>query len=227
MDRSIGSLPCATPRRDRNDWMSLVLAADYRISDFGPWWRSLTGDLPSVARLSARFVVVYRSIEDDNRIFVTMSIRERGPLDTVLRSPALFQWFDAAGVADIPPIFVGRVVDKLSFAAAPSHDLHHRAPVIVAGIVRLRDFDGFWSQLRADKERFARAGVLEYWAYRSLDDVDEVMLLQALSTEQQARRWIDYPEAAARWMQHAGVGVYPPPFVGRLVQVVDVSLVGR
>ncbi|MGH3524068.1 MAG: fatty-acid--CoA ligase, partial [Mycobacterium sp.] len=31
-----------------------------------------------------------------------------------------------------------------------------------------------------------------------------------------ARRWIEQPDTAAPWIDRAGVGAYPPVFVGRL-----------
>jgi hypothetical protein len=36
-----------------------------------------------------------------------------GPMRDVLMSRAIFEWFDISGVADIPPIFGGEVVEKV------------------------------------------------------------------------------------------------------------------
>jgi hypothetical protein len=58
--------------------------------------------------------VVYRSLQDASRVFVTIGVRERGPVDALLRSPLMFAWFDSAGVDEIPPMFVGQVVEKLN-----------------------------------------------------------------------------------------------------------------
>ena len=57
--------------------MSLVLAADYRVPDFDHWWARLTGDLPRLPSLGAHHIVVYRSLDDASRIFVTIGVRER------------------------------------------------------------------------------------------------------------------------------------------------------
>jgi hypothetical protein len=52
--------------------MSLVLAADYRVPDFDHWWAALSGDLPRLPGLGAHHVVVYRSLQDASRVFVTI-----------------------------------------------------------------------------------------------------------------------------------------------------------
>jgi hypothetical protein len=49
-----------------------------------------------------------------------------------------------------------------------------------------------------------------------------VMILQEIATERQAEQWIRHPDAAAGFMAEAGVGAYPPLFVGRLVQALEV-----
>jgi hypothetical protein len=67
--------------------MSLVLAADYRVPDFDHWWAALAGDLPRLPGLGAHHVVVYRSLADASRVFVTIGVAGRGPVDTLLRSP--------------------------------------------------------------------------------------------------------------------------------------------
>ena len=68
----------------------------------------------------------------------------------------------------------------------------------------------------------AASGVRRFWIYRALDDAAEVMILQEIATERQAEQWIRHPDAAAGFMAEAGVGAYPPLFVGRLVQAIEV-----
>ena len=41
-----------------------------------------------------------------------------------------------------------------------------------------------------------------------------MLILQEIDNEANARRWMDNPDVATEWMAHAGVGVYPPLFVG-------------
>jgi hypothetical protein len=213
--------------------MSLVLAADYRVPDFDHWWATLTGDLPRLPSLGAHHIVVYRSLEDATRIFVTIGVRERGPaaaggkagmVDALLRSPVMFSWFDSAGVEEIPPMFAGEVVEKLELAEEAALPAAADA-VIVAAIAQVGRPGGLGrvrASVHAAVARLAALGVRRFWIYRALDDQAEVMILQEFATERQAEQWIRHPDAAAAFMAEAGAGAYPPLFVGRLVQAIEV-----
>jgi hypothetical protein len=200
--------------------VSLVLASDYQVKGFAEWWAAVA-DVRPLARFSAHHLVVYRGIEDEDRVFVTVGIRDRRPLERLFTSPDVLAWFDQTGVEDIPPIFVGEVVEKLELQASPG-EFHGTTPVIVAGIVRIPHFDKFWGKVHSEVERLRASGVTRYWAYRALDDPQEVMFLQEVTTEKQARRWIRHRDAAAEWMSQAGVSLYPAPFIGRLVETIEV-----
>src|SRR5262249_40279791 len=206
--------------------MSLVLAADYRVPDFDQWWAALPGDLPRLPGLGAHHVVVYRSLQDASRVFVTIGIRERGPVDALLRSPLMFSWFDAAGVEEIPPMFVGQVVEKLDLAPETGEAAAAAVgPVIVAAIApvgRLDGLDRMRASVHAAVPRLAASGVHRFWIYRALDDQAEVMILLQIATEQQAEQWIRHPGAAASFLAEAGAGAYPPPFVRRPGQGIQV-----
>jgi hypothetical protein len=204
--------------------MSLVLAADYRVPDFDRWWAMLSGDLPRLPGLGAHHIVVYRSLEDSSRVFVTIGFRERPPVDALLRSPVMFSWFDSAGVEEIPPMFAGQVVEKLDLApeCPPPGPAAPAGSVIVAAIApggqpaRLRD------SVHAAASRIAASGVRRFWIYQALDDQAEVMILLQIDTERHAEQWIRHPDAAAAIMSETGAGPYPPLFVGRLVQAIEV-----
>ena len=200
--------------------MSLVLAAGYRVPDFDHWWARLTAGLPRLPGLGAHHIVVYRSLQDASRIFVTIGVRERGPVDAL---PLMLSWFDSAGVDEIPPMFAGQVVEKLELdpeaegAAGPA-----AGPVIVAAIAPVGRPDKLRASVHAAVARLAASGVQRFWIYRALDDQAEVMILQEIATERQAEQWIRHPDAAAAFMAEAGAGAYPPLFVGRLVQAIEV-----
>jgi hypothetical protein len=213
--------------------MSLVLAADYRVPDFDHWWAALADDLPRLPSLGAYHIVVYRSLEDASRVFVTIGFRERPPVDALLRSPVMFAWFDSAGVDELPPMFAGEVVEKfdLGSQAGPARDIRVAGPaaaaetVIVAAIApvdQLEGVDRLRARVHTAADRIAASGVRRFWIYRALDDAAEVMILQEIATERQAEQWIRHPDAAAGFMAEAGVGAYPPLFVGRLVQALEV-----
>jgi hypothetical protein len=210
--------------------MSLVLAADYRVPDFDHWWAALADDLPRLPSLGAHHIVVYRSLEDASRVFVTIGFRERPPVDALLRSPVMFSWFDSAGVDEIPPMFAGEVVEKLDLGsqARPAAEADQAAAaetVVVAAIApigQLEGVDRLRARVHTAAERIAASGVRRFWIYRALDDQAEVMILQEIATERQAEQWIRHPDAAAAFMAEAGAGAYPPLFVGRLVQALEV-----
>jgi hypothetical protein len=220
--------------------MSLVLAADYRVPDFDHWWAALAGNLPRLPGLGPHHVVVYRSLQDASRVFVTIGVTERGPasaggkasmVDVLLRSPVMMSWFDSAGVDEIPPMFAGEVVEKLDLdphAARPGVAEPGAAAagaVIVAAIApvgRLEGLDRLRASVHGAVARLAASGVRRFWIYRALDDQAEVMILQEIATERQAEQWVRHPDAAAAFMAEAGVGAYPPLFVGRLVDAIEV-----
>ena len=212
--------------------MSLVLAADYRVPDFDHWWATLTGDLPRLPGLGAHHIVVYRSLDDANHVFVTIGVRERSPAAAGGQaspaaaggqaSPAalalMLSWFDSAGVEEIPPLFAGEVVEKLDL----DPETGEPGGVVVAAIAPVGRLDQLRASVHAAAARLAASGVRRFWIYRALDDQAEVMVLQEIATERQAEQWIRHPDAAAGFMAAAGVGAYPPLFVGRLVQAIEV-----
>jgi hypothetical protein len=206
--------------------MSLVLAADYRVPDFDHWWATLAGDLPRLPGLGPHHVVVYRSLADASRVFVTIGVAGRGPVDTLLRSPVMLSWFDSAGVDEIPPVFVGQIVEKLNLdpdtleASPAATGTRSPGAVMVGAIAPVGRLDRLRASIHAAVPRLAASGVRRFWIYRALDDQAEVMVLQEIATERQAEQWIRHPDAAASFMAEAGVGAYPPLFVGRLVQTI-------
>lgn len=204
--------------------MSLVLAADYRVPDFDRWWAVLSRDLPRLPSLGAHHVVVYRALDDGSRIFVTIGFRDRRPVDVLLRSPGMFSWFDAAGVEEIPPMFVGEVVEKFNIGsqAGSAGPAARAETVIVAAIAPVGQLDRLRDRVHTAADRFAASGVRRFWIYRALDDQGEVMVLQEVATERQAEEWIHHPDDAAAFMSETGEGPYPPLFVGRLVQAIEV-----
>jgi hypothetical protein len=47
--------------------------------------------------------------------------------------------------------------------------------------------------------------------------------MSELPDEESAQRWIDHPDSAAEWMSGAGVGPYPPIFVGRFTNMMRIE----
>src|SRR5947207_10170145 len=152
--------------------MSLVLAADYRLPDFNHCWAALADDLPRLPSLGAHHILVYRSLEDTSRVFVTIGFRERPPVDALLRSPVMFAWFDSAGVDELPPMFAGEVVEKfdLGSPSGPARDAGPAAAerVIVAAIApvdKLEGVDRLRVRVHTAAARIAASGVRRFWIY--------------------------------------------------------------
>lgn len=201
---------------------SRILAADFSVADEAGIMERLAVNNDSLARLGAHHLVVYRALHEPKRVFATLGLHDRGSIDKLLRSPAVMDWYDSAGVEEIPPMFAGDVVEKIELESPVSEE----SGVIVAAIAPVQDVTALLEKVRVSLRRFIAAGVRRVWIYQAFDDGQEVMILVELDTEENALAWVERPDAAAEWMQGAGVGVYPPLFVGRLERVMELQTVG-
>ena len=52
--------------------------------------------------------------------------------------------------------------------------------------------------------------------FDAFDDAREVMMLFQLDDEKHARHWLRDSDLSTEWMGKAGMGAYPPVFIGRL-----------
>lgn len=200
---------------------SLILACDYRVDDVDEMWSWLKKHRENLAAIGAHHVVLYTSIWEPHRVLVTIGIRHAKSIRDVLRSPALFEWFDISGVDDIPPIFGGEVVEKIDLY--PPSPEQHVGRVVVGVMSSVEDVSALMVKVHDGLDRFKRGGVRKIWVYRALDDGQEVMILQEVEDEIAARQWIDHPDAAAEWMVNAGLGPYPTQFVGRFAHLMSVG----
>jgi hypothetical protein len=203
------------------DLHSLILACDFRVDDVDRMWKWLKKHTDSLASIGAHHVVLYTAIWEPGRVLVTIGIRQAQSIREVLRSPAIFEWFDISGADDIPPIFGGQVVEKIDLYGPSPEDQVGR--VVVGVMATVEDLAVLMAKVHACAERFKRGGVRKIWVYRAMDDGREVMILQEIQDEVTARQWIEYPDAAAEWMSHAGLGAYPTQFVGRFTHLMTVD----
>jgi len=199
---------------------SLVLAADYRVPNVERMWSSLVARESHLAEIGAHHVLVYGSAWDTDRVLVTIGVRNPDPVPELMRSPVMFEWFDVAGVDDIPAIFAGEVTEKLDLTGTLERT---RPGFIVAAMASVDDIDVLIRRVREVADRFVRAGVRKVWIYRAFDNPREVLILQDLVDEPSARRWVDSPDEVAEWMSGAGHGAYPPVFVGRVVHILTID----
>jgi hypothetical protein len=205
---------------NNDDMRSLVIASDYRVPDPSRVWPLLERRKSALAEIGAHHVVVHASTTDYGRVLVTIGVRNREPIVDMLRSRVFFDWFDAVGVEDIPAVFAGETVERIdltdSLPAAPP-------AVILAVTTSVGDVSTLMDQVHLALDRFITAGIQKVWIYQAFDDPREVMILQQIDNDDSARRWIDHPDAAAEWMEGAGIGAYPPIFVGRFVDMMRIE----
>ena len=202
------------------DIHSMVIASDYRVPDPTRVWPLLQRNKAALADIGAHHVLVYTSTRDHGRVLVMIGVHSREPIVELLRSRVFFDWFDEAGVDDIPAVFAGEIVER--FIAQPPKT--PAAPgVVVAAIASVNDVSLLTSEVSTAIDRFTTAGIRKTWVFQAFDDDHEVLILQEFPDEESARHWIDHPDAAAQWMSGAGIGAYPPVFVGRFFDMMRIE----
>ena len=202
------------------DIHSMVIASDYRVPDPTRVWPLLQRNKAALADIGAHHVLVYTSTHDHGRVLVMIGVHSREPIVELLRSRVFFDWFDEAGVDDIPAVFAGEIVER--FIAEPPKT--PAAPgVVVAAIASVNDVSLLTSEVSTAMDRFTTAGIRKTWVFQAFDDDHEVLILQEFPDEESARHWIDHPDAAAQWMSGAGIGAYPPVFVGRFFDMMRIE----
>ncbi|WP_139329712.1 fatty-acid--CoA ligase [Mycobacterium sp. IS-2888] len=202
------------------DIHSMVIASDYRIPDPTKVWPLLERNKAALSDIGAHHVLVYTSTHDHGRVLVMIGVHSREPIVELLRSRVFFDWFDAAGVEDIPAVFAGEIVDRFVPADPPATG----APgVVVAAIASVDDVSTLTAGFRSAMDGLTVAGVRKAWVFQAFDDEHEVLILSEFPDEDSARRWIDHPDAPAQWMSGVGVGAHPPLFVGRLFDTMRIE----
>ena len=199
---------------------SLVLTTDYRVPDPTRVWPLLQRRRDGLAALGAHHVFVYTSTTDPGRVLVSIALDTREPVAELLRSRAFFEWFDAVGVEDLPAVFAGELIERFDFVEDPA-----AAPpgIVVVGITVVDDAEAFRVHVRQTRDAFSEAGIRRVRIFEAFDDPNEIMFLHELSDAETAERWLRRPDVAAEWVSDAGVGAYPPLFVGRLAHMLRIE----
>ena len=199
---------------------SLVLASDYRVTHperVGPLLERRASALLDVG---AHHVLVYASTTDPERVLVVIALHAREPLLDILQSRVFFEWFDAVGVDDIPAVFAGELLTRLELGAGTQDAV---PGVVVSMVTPVGDLEILRDHVRDTRDEMSRAGVRRLSVFSALDNPLEVMLLLHIDDEAHAQHWLQYSELAAEWLTRAGVGAYPPVFVGRLQSLVRID----
>jgi len=198
----------------------MVIASDYRVPDPSRVPRLLESRKSALADIGAHHVIVHASTLDPGRVLVSIAVNNREPVVDLLRSRIFFEWFDAVGVEDIPAVFAGELVDRTDLTGAANP-----VPpgVIVAATTSVDDVATVIQHVHGALDRFRAAGIQKTWIFQAFDDPQEVMILQQIDDEQDAQRWIEHPDAAAEWIENAGMGAYPPLFVGKFLHMMRID----
>jgi heme-degrading monooxygenase HmoA len=199
---------------------SLVIASDYRVPDPEQVWPLLQRRRSALADIGAHHVLVYTSTHDYGRVLVTIGVRSREPIVELLRSRVFFEWFDAVGVEDLPAVFAGEIIERFGTVSPSARTV---PGIVVAAMASVDDVNTLTAEMRSAQTRFEAAGIRETRLFQAFDDSHEVMILQELDDEDRARRWIEHPDAAAPWINGAGVGAYPPVFVGTFFDMMRID----
>ena len=198
----------------------MVIASDYRVPNPERVWPLIQRRESALAGIGAHHVLVYTSTHDHGRVLVTIGVRSREPIVELLRSRVFFDWFDAVGVEDIPAVFAGEIVERFNSSTSSQPT----APgVVIAAIASVDNVAILTAEIRGALSRFQTAGIRETRVFKAFDDGHEVLILQEIDDEDAAQRWIEHPDVVARWMTGAGVGAYPPLFVGKLVGMMRID----
>jgi hypothetical protein len=196
-----------------------VLAAEFVARDVGHMWSVLESSQTRLAALGAHHVVQYTSVEESNRVLVTVGVRNMGPVQRVIRSPLVFEWFDAAGVDHIPPLFAGTVIEKV----AVSGDADSMPPsIVVSALICVDDIQALRRRTHQERKRLAASGVLKIWMYRAFDDAHEVLVMMEVENARTAQDWISLISVSDPWTWSAAGGIYPAPFVGMLNHIMGI-----
>ncbi|MDT5264828.1 MAG: hypothetical protein QOI90_1454 [Mycobacterium sp.] len=199
---------------------SLVLASDYRVPDPERVWPLLESRQDALADMGAHHVLVYASTTDPGRVLVFIAIHAREPVLELLRSRVFFEWFDAVGVEDIPAVFAGEVVERLDVAGRSGP----AAPQVMVSLVTLvEDVPNLVAHVRETVDELRTAGIRNVLIFSAFDNPREVMLLLQIDDETHARHWLRYSGMAAEWLGKAGIGAYPPVFVGRFRRMIRID----
>lgn len=191
---------------------SLVLASDYRVSRPDRVVALLTSRKDALADLGAHHVLVYESTSEPGRVLVMIAIHTREQVLELLRSRTFFEWFDAVGVEDIPAVFAGELVERLELDADASTSVPE---VMVSMVTPVEDLANMRAHVLATGPEFGSAGVRKLLMFSAFDDPCEIMMLLQIDDEEHAQTWLRYSDLAHEWLGKAGIGAYPPVFVGR------------
>ena len=199
---------------------SLVLASDYRVANPERVAPLLERRRDALVDLGAHHVLVYTSTSDPERVLVMIAVHAREPVLDLLRSRIFFDWFDAVGVEDIPAVFAGELVERLDLSPEAAVAVPE---VMVSLVTPVEDLATLRSHIRKTSDGMRIGGVRKITTFSAFDNPLEVMMLLQIDDEEHAQHWLSDSDLAAEWLTKAGIGAYPPAFVGRLQSMLRID----
>ena len=156
---------------------------------------------------------------DYGRVLVTIGVRSREPIVELLRSRVFFEWFDAAGVEDIPAVFAGEIVERFGSVATSARTVPGVVVAAMASVDDVVDADRRGPQ-RDGQVR--AAGIRETGLFRAFDDDHEVLIMQEFATRRARGAGSNIPTPPPVDCR-AGKGAYPPLFVGQIFDMMRIE----
>ncbi|TPG33826.1 fatty-acid--CoA ligase [Mycobacterium hodleri] len=199
---------------------SLVLASDYRVANPERVAPLLERRRDALVDLGAHHVLVYASTTDPERVLVMIALHAREPVLEVLRSRIFFDWFDAVGVEDFPAVFAGELVERLELSPEAAIAVPE---VMVSVVTPVEDLATLRNHIRETSDGMRAGGVRKVTTFSAFDNPLEVMMLLQIDDEEHAQHWLSDSKLAADWLTRAGIGAYPPVFVGRFLSMLRID----
>ncbi|KRD05741.1 hypothetical protein ASE48_16365 [Mycobacterium sp. Root265] len=99
------------------------LASQFTVLNTDRLWAALRVRHDGLTRLGASQVVAYQAVHNHRDVVRPVAASATASVSRLLANPAVMQWFDAAGVIDIPPVFAGTHRGTVHFGDEQPADL--------------------------------------------------------------------------------------------------------
>lgn len=92
---------------------NVVLAAIYRVDDFDSWAATFDELEVWLARAGVLRLILYRAVDDPHEVMVILDVSSRSEAEALVSNrEELAAYFDRAGIAIYPSVFMGEEVKR-------------------------------------------------------------------------------------------------------------------
>ncbi|HET7741329.1 MAG TPA: fatty-acid--CoA ligase, partial [Mycobacterium sp.] len=114
----------------------------------------------------------------------------------------------------------GEVVDSVDLVG----ETNPSAPETMVSVVTpIEDITALIAHIHATLDDLRAAGVRNLLVFSAFDNPHEAMMVFRIDDESHARHWLRDTDLSSEWLGKAGIGAYPPVFVGRLRRVLQIA----